>query len=463
VRLPIVVLSLILGGLVIAVVTWTRPVVDNDPPTVNAGPDQSTQLSSDATLTGTASDDGQVSRGRDETAMWPPVLLPPLTYAWSQVTGPGTATIASPDALSTQVAFPVAGDYVFRLTVNDGQHRASDDVAVAVSEARPPPPPPPRPDVPTGADYGFPPCTGPGRNVVDPQPSGTVLTSRFRVSAPADDTTYDMSGVRATAQPASSYPFSFGTGNDNADAADRTCMIGGELLDQFGDPPPLDWRTWHDDYNAACVKIAAVDWMQVQGHVCRGIQDGFRMQENAVNANNTRFLIEDSYAGNMGDDCIENDYTTEGVILDSLFDGCHNAFSERPSGDRCWETPPGEQLVVDHSLVRLRPMQLEEGFGYGRLFKWPTQCGSMNVANQPVIKCSTFLVPDFRLDSGTDGMEFPANAVVDDSACPDDPTTIVWLGGGDTYPGNLRGLPIRTTTDIGYWNAKVADWHARHD
>jgi hypothetical protein len=316
--------------------------------------------------------------------------------------------------------------------------------------------------VPTGADYGFPPCTGPGRNVVDPQPSGTVLTSRFRVSAPADDTTYDMSGVRATAQPASSYPFSFGTGNDNADAADRTCMIGGELLDQFGDPPPLDWRTWHDDYNAACVKIAAVDWMQVQGHVCRGIQDGFRMQENAVNANNTRFLIEDSYAGNMGDDCIENDYTTEGVILDSLFDGCHNAFSERPSGDRCWETPPGEQLVVDHSLFRLRPMQLEEGFGYGRLFKWPTHCGSMNVANQPVIKCSTFLVPDFRLDDGTDGMEFPANTVVDDSACPDDPTTIVWLGGGDTYPGNLRGLPIRTTTNIEYWNAKVADWHARH-
>ena len=318
------------------------------------------------------------------------------------------------------------------------------------------------PDVPTGADYGFPPCTGPGRNVLNPHPPGTVLTSRFRVTAPPDDTTYDMTGVQATAQPASSYPFSFGTGNDNADAADRTCMIGGELLNQFGDPPSLDWRTWHDDYNAARVKMAAVDWMQVQGHVCRGIQDGFRMQENAVNANNTRFLIEDSYVGNVGDDCIENDYTTDGVILDSLFDGCLNAFSERPSGDRCWETRPGEQLVVDHSLFRLRPMQLEEGFGYGRLFKWPTHCGSMNVANQPVIKCSTFLVPDFRLDDGTDGMEFPANAVVDDSACPDDPTTIVWLGGGDTYPGNLRGLPIRTITDIGYWTAKVADWHARH-
>jgi len=328
----------------------------------------------------------------------------------------------------------------------------------------PPPPPPPPPDVPTGADYGFPPCTGRGRNVINPHPPGTVLTSQFRVTASPDDTTYDMTGVQATAQPASSYPFSFGTGDDNADAADRTCMIGGELLDQFGDPPPLDWRTWHDDYNAACVKIAAVDWMQVQGHRCSGIQDGFRMQENAVNANNTRFLIEDSYAANMGDDCLENDYTTEGVILDSLFDGCLNAFSERPSGDRCWETPTGEQLVIDHSLFGLRAMQDpgdEPGVGYGRLFKWPTQCGTMNVANQPVIKCSTFLVPDFRLNEGTDGMEFPANAVVDDSGCPNDPTTIVWLGGGSTYPAP-HPAGIRTVTDIGYWNAKVAAWHARH-
>jgi len=323
----------------------------------------------------------------------------------------------------------------------------------------------------TGVDYGFPACSGTGRTTVTPFPAGTVLTSRYRVTAPPDDTTYNLTGVQSTAQPSSSYPFSFGTGNDNADAADRTCLLGGELLDQFADPATIDWRTWHDTWNASCVKMAAVDWMQVQGTRCKGIQDGFRMQENAVNANNTRFLIEDVWMRNIGDDCIENDYTTAGVILDSLFGdtglgaGCLNAFSERPSGDRCWDTPVGEQLVIDHSLfalgARLNPGD-EPGTGYGRLFKWPTQCGTQNVANQPVIKCSTFLVPDFRLNEGTDGMEFPANTIVDDTACPDTPTTIVWLGGGSTYPGDLHGLPIRTRTDLAYWDTQVNAWKARH-
>ena len=98
--------------------------------------------------------------------------------------------------------------------------------------------------------------------------------------------------------------------------------------------------------------------------------------------------------------------------------------------------------------------------GYGRLFKWE-KC-TQNTANQLVVKCSTFLVPDARLDGGADGMEIPAGTVVDDSACPNDPTTIVWLGGGSTYPGDLRGLPIRVVTDRGYWEAKVAAWKTRH-
>jgi hypothetical protein len=372
-------------------------------------------------------------------------------------TAPPTTTTTLPPTTTTTTEPPT--------TTTTEPPTTTTEPPTTTTTTTPPPPP-----VPTGADYGFPSCVGEGRNVVTPYPPGTNLTTRYRVTAPPDDTTYDLTGVTSTAQPSSSYPFSFGTGNDNLDAALRTCMLGGELLDQFGDPPsvngvPINWRTWHDTYNAACVKIAAVDWMQVQGHTCRGIQDGFRMQENLPNANNARFLIEDTYAANMGDDCLENDYTTEGVILDSLFDGCLNAFSERPSGDRCWDTPLDEQLVIDHSLFRLRPVQDpgdEPGFGYGRLFKWPTQCGTQNVANQPVIKCSTFLVPDFRLNEGIDGMEFPANTLVDDSACPDNPTTIVWLGGGSVYPAP-HPAGIRTVTDISYWNEQVAAWHNRHE
>jgi hypothetical protein len=271
-------------------------------------------------------------------------------------------------------------------------------------------------------------------------------------------------------------------------------MVGGELIDDFGLPTPspeapnppyytcgpgntidCSWRNIHDTYNAACVKFVGEDWYQILDTVCRGIEDGFRPQESVANANNARFIISDTYLSNVMDDCLENDYTTEGVLLDSLWDGCLTAFSERPSGDRCWATPNDEELVMDHMLVGLRPVpdpgedDAADDFGYSRLFKFATACGtpaSANYApNRPVIRCSTFYVPDYRLDHGTDGMEFPADTVVDDSACPNDPTTIVWLGGGNTYPGDLHGLPIRTLTgQVGqdYWDAKRAEWLARH-
>ena len=325
-------------------------------------------------------------------------------------------------------------------------------------------PPPSSTGTPTPADYGFPSCTGSGRSVVRPLPVGTVLPTRWRATAPPDDVTYDLSGVLSTAQPSSSYPFAFGTGNDGADAGLRTCFIGGELLDQFGDPPAITWREAHDTYNASCVKGVALEWYQILDTVCHGIEDGFRPQESGVNANNTRFVISDTYLGNVLDDCLENDYTTEGVVMDSLWESCLNGVSERPSGSRCWETPPGETLVLDHLLLGLRPLEKEEGWGYGRLFKFAkcAEDGNPRTHNDLVIRCSTFLVPDYRFPEGTDGMEVPPGTTVDDRACPNDPTTIVWLGGGSTYPGDLRGLPIRTLTNKSYWDAKVAAWKAAH-
>ena len=51
-----------------------------------------------------------------------------------------------------------------------------------------------------------------------------------------------------------------------------------------------------------------------------------------------------------------------------------------------------------------------------------------------MIKCSLFKVDALSLN-GTDAMGLPPGTVIDDSACPAHPTTLVWLGGG-TYPGN---------------------------
>lgn len=90
----------------------------NQPPTCNAGADQTITLPTNSvTLTATAADpDGD-----------------PLTYAWTKTAG-GAATIATPAAASTQVTGLVAGTYTFTLAVTDGRGgTATGAVAVIVN------------------------------------------------------------------------------------------------------------------------------------------------------------------------------------------------------------------------------------------------------------------------------------------------------------------------------------------
>ena len=91
---------------------------NNQPPTVNAGSDQTITLPTNSvSLSGTASDaDGSVA-----------------SYAWSKTAG-GAATITSPSSNSTTVTGLVQGTYTFRLSVTDNQGAVStDDVNVIVN------------------------------------------------------------------------------------------------------------------------------------------------------------------------------------------------------------------------------------------------------------------------------------------------------------------------------------------
>jgi RHS repeat-associated protein len=92
----------------------------NQPPAVNAGPDQAVTLPSAASLTGTVSDDG----------------LPvgsTVQVAWTKVSGPGDVMFANASAVSTTVTFAVAGNYVLRLEASDGELTAFDDVTIAAT------------------------------------------------------------------------------------------------------------------------------------------------------------------------------------------------------------------------------------------------------------------------------------------------------------------------------------------
>jgi hypothetical protein len=83
----------------------------NNPPTANAGTDQTITLPTNSvTLSGSGTDtDGTIT-----------------SYSWSKISG-GTATITSPTSASTTITGLVAGTYVFQLTVTDNNGSTGTD------------------------------------------------------------------------------------------------------------------------------------------------------------------------------------------------------------------------------------------------------------------------------------------------------------------------------------------------
>ncbi len=90
----------------------------NQPPGVNAGPDQILPLPADAVLEPTVTDDGEPA---------PPGAV---TTTWSVVSGEGAVTFADAAAASTTARFTVPGTYVLRLTASDGALSTTDDLTI---------------------------------------------------------------------------------------------------------------------------------------------------------------------------------------------------------------------------------------------------------------------------------------------------------------------------------------------
>jgi hypothetical protein len=323
---------------------------------------------------------------------------------------------------------------------------------------RPAPPGPPGPEALPGPGTvrmvvptpPAPSCEGTGRTAVTPLQTGTVSSS-WLLPAPSADTTYDLAGVTSTAYPAGKQSvFTLGL----TTPAPRTCVVGGTVRGNADDNGT--WNLYHDTYNGACVKIISLDWMQVQGVRCDRVEDGMRPERPADLSNSTRFWISGTYLTHVRDDCIENDFIVPGVLSDNLWEQCNTGVSERPSG-RTVTRPDSDTLILDHMLIGLwqTPHVAKDGStvtGENSLFKWSAS------GHRVVIKCSMFMV-DAQSLNGTDSMQLPPNTVLDDSACPDDPSTIVWLGPG-RYPVNAGDL--RVVTDRSVWDDAVAAWKVRH-
>jgi len=105
-------------------VTITVNEAPNQAPNVDAGADDSTAMPTlQVSLDGTVTDDGKPD---------PPAAV---TVTWSKVSGPGNVTFGNANAVDTTAAFDAIGQYVLRLTANDGDLSDSDDVTITVNHA----------------------------------------------------------------------------------------------------------------------------------------------------------------------------------------------------------------------------------------------------------------------------------------------------------------------------------------
>jgi hypothetical protein len=109
------------------VCNFTVEAGGNQPPTTEAGANQTIVLPTDSvTLNATVNDDGQPA---------PPGTV---TVAWTATSGPGPVVFGDSAAVDTTASFSVEGTYVLRLTADDGELSSFDELAVTLQSPEPP-------------------------------------------------------------------------------------------------------------------------------------------------------------------------------------------------------------------------------------------------------------------------------------------------------------------------------------
>ena len=162
--------------------TTITVIPQNQAPVVDAGPDLPVTLPNTATLNGTVTDDGLPAGST-------------LTITWSKVSGPGTVTFGSADAVVSTASFSEAGAYVLRLTASDGDLTSTDEVAVTVGLQNQ------APMVNAGPDQAVTNLVElPGTVTDDGLPTGSTLTIGWsKVSGPGAVTFSNPTGAATTA------------------------------------------------------------------------------------------------------------------------------------------------------------------------------------------------------------------------------------------------------------------------
>lgn len=238
------------------------------------------------------------------------------------------------------------------------------------------------------------------------------------------------------------------------------CISGGKITGPFA--PSDSWDIAKASSGIKVDSASQANYMTIENIRINNVGDGFGVK-GAPN-----FKIIGAYLSYIRDDCIENDYFWSGIVDDSLFDGCYQAFSaRRDTTTQAVKANNSNIWTIQNSLIRLQPMDkvyLDKGLipGHNGWFKWDST--DVSVSPKLALKNNIFWVSQ---PSNLVGLGLPKGRLTECSN-----NIMVWTGSGtypvdtskqDPLPATFGGHQCFTiTTNKSVWDNAVAKWKAAH-
>ncbi len=232
------------------------------------------------------------------------------------------------------------------------------------------------------------------------------------------------------------------------------CFYGGYFDNGLSDT--TDWDVFH---SAISLQFYNTPNAVVENLTIYQAGDGITFKNN-----NPNWVFRDSYVRHAGDDGVENDRFSEGLVDDVLIDWAYTGLSCRK--EQATAADVDYDFTVRDSLIALKP---QRGTYLNR--NSPSHGQLLKVTQGVTQGCKLVLQNNVFLITGYAGYIDPSDDpkvnydVLDRAACQGNKNTVVYLGGNASYLKQLREAApecFDVTTDVGVWKTARAKWFDRH-
>ena len=269
--------------------------------------------------------------------------------------------------------------------------------------------------------------------------------NEFKITGPV---TLDARNQMILANPAT-YPLRIDA------SGEVVCLTGVKIKGRQS--PDLTWQYIKSnlDGDGILFKDGNASRIILENSWIENVEDGF--SPRVFGNRRAYWVVRSVYMKNIRDDAIENDICRAGEIIDTLIDGAHMFFSERPGKGASCAANGGanSKLTIRYSLIALKcqtdPREDKSSCGSrtstGQLFKVTGDSGPVDMSD------TILLVPDNSRNGTQPQMNFPAGTYKN--------VTLVWLGPG-SYPGKLPSSGVTVTKDKSVWDRAREAWLMAH-